>query len=290
MVSLRKCYHKLRTLPYSLHHRRVIRRYDKTRHNICHLTGLPLKSDTDGVIVSFTSYGGRINTALYAAESILRQTLKPSRLILWLSEEEFPDDSTLPPSLLRLVPSGLEIKRCPDWRSYKKLVPTVLSCPDRVIVTIDDDTVYPSFFLERLWKAYFKNPESVHFYRGHTMHFHPDGSPTAYTSWMKTPAKGCSMYNFPTGVGGILYPPGTFTTDVLNPDSFMDIAPTADDVWFRAITFAAGIPCNKVPCGNFEWNFSRISTSGTAALETFNVHGGENDRQILRTFRHMRIC
>ena len=56
----------------------------------------------DELIVSLTTYPARIDTIWMTIDSLMRQTIRPLHLILYLSENEFSNlDGDLPPSLLR---------------------------------------------------------------------------------------------------------------------------------------------------------------------------------------------
>ena len=76
-------------------------------------------SEDGPVIVSLTTYPGRIDQAWKTISSLLNQTLKPKRVILWLAKEQFPDQQ-LPESVQRLTGRGLEIRYCEDLKSHKK--------------------------------------------------------------------------------------------------------------------------------------------------------------------------
>ena len=45
----------------------------------------------DKIIVSLTSFPGRINEVWICVESLMRQTFKPDAIELWLSLRQFPD-------------------------------------------------------------------------------------------------------------------------------------------------------------------------------------------------------
>jgi hypothetical protein len=45
-----------------------------------------------------------------------------------------------------------------------------------------------------------------------------------------------SFLNFPTGAGGIMYFPGALSEDVFDEETFMELCPTGDDIWFWAMT------------------------------------------------------
>ena len=72
------------------------------------------------VIVSLTSYGSRVTggSLAYTIYSLLKQDMRAERVILWLSYEEFSDE-TLPDYLRFFKTYGLEVRYCEDMRSYK---------------------------------------------------------------------------------------------------------------------------------------------------------------------------
>jgi len=98
--------------------------------------------------------------------SRLRITLPYAQLRQWLIENEFQNIfDTLAQHLKstewldegdqhRLTPeiraSSVEWQICPNWRSYKKMVPALLEAPGAYIVTADDDVYYPADWLEKL--------------------------------------------------------------------------------------------------------------------------------------------
>jgi hypothetical protein len=93
---------------------------------------------------------------------------------------------------------------------------------------------------------------------------------------------------FPTGVGGILYPPGCFYKDILNKDLFTKLAPFADDIWFWAMAiinkdvFGDESPYAVVSNGHSR-NVQIIDPEhewGGGALLTVNTQQGGNDKQL----------
>src|SRR4051812_27537547 len=79
------------------------------------------------LIVSLTSYPPRFATLALTLRSLLDQSIAADRTILWVAPE---DKKLLPPEVRDLALNGLEIRECADWRSYKKLVPTLINFPD----------------------------------------------------------------------------------------------------------------------------------------------------------------
>ena len=118
--------------------------------------GLSLSDDINPkLIVSLTSHPPRIRTTVVTLNTLLRQTLKPNKLILWLAESQFPKkEKDLPKDLLELRDLGLEIRWCEDFKSYKKLIPALKEFPNDIIITADDDLYYEEDWLESLYQAY----------------------------------------------------------------------------------------------------------------------------------------
>ncbi len=208
--------------------------YDFDRFKGC---GINDNTRTPRIVVSLTSYPGRMYDIHYCLYSLLNQTTKPDEVVLWLAEEEFPNkEADLPQKVLKLKDNGLTIKWCKNTGSYKKLIPALKEYPQDIIVTADDDIYYPSDWLEKLYNSYLENPECISAHRVHKITFDSTGGIEPYEKWLKIIYDdSCEFINFSTTGGGVLYPPDCFYKDVCNEDLFMQLAPKADDVWFWAM-------------------------------------------------------
>jgi RimJ/RimL family protein N-acetyltransferase len=72
------------------------------------------------IIVSLTSYPKRIETTWLAIETLLRQTVKPDKIILWLADTQFESLEKIPRELREQQKRGLTIRFCDDLKSHKK--------------------------------------------------------------------------------------------------------------------------------------------------------------------------
>jgi len=245
-----------------------------------------LNIDTNNKItISLTTFGRRINDVYLALESIAKQTLKPNRVILWLSQDEFHPEK-LPMTLINLKLRGLEIKFCKDLRSYKKIIPTIKECPNDLIITIDDDVIYNFDLIEVLYKNYLKDTKVI--YCGHAKVMKIKNKlKFDYNSWVKANENSDeSLMNFPVGFGGVLYFPGCFDKEVLNVDIFMSLAPTADDIWLKAMSLINKIPVKQVS-GDFS-KFAKLIPLEIAqedSLSIANVRMGKNNEQLTNVFK-----
>lgn len=201
------------------------------------------------LVVTLTTFDKRIDDVYLCIESLLQQSLRPNRLMLWLSEEEFPRSRPLPAMLMRQQARGLEIHYCPrDIGPYKKLIPALSLCPDDLLVTVDDDVMYPVDTLDLLYRTHLQYPSEVVANRGHQLLRDRHGRVMPYKQWPKG-VQLCSPSAdvFPVGIGGVLYPPGALHPDVVKEEVFMSQCPGADDIWLKAMAMRAGTQSVVVP-------------------------------------------
>lgn len=236
------------------------------------------------IIVSLTTYGKRIHEAPLAIESLMQQTMKANRIILWLDKsfKEHP----LPHALLRQQERGLEIAFCPDIRSYTKFIPQLLATPEDAIITADDDIFYDYVVLEHLIQAHLEVPDTIHCCRVHKIGLDGNGGLTPYNQWEnRCSEQGTNKRYFVTGVGGVLYPPDSFDSEVFNQDVFMSICPDADDVWFTAMALKKGTPISKVfTINNHGEDYMENRQVLEEGLSYRNVQLNGNDRQLKAVF------
>ena len=191
------------------------------------------RNDSPQLIVSLTSYGRRVKkTVYYTIISILNQSYRPDRIILWLDKSWNIDN--LPPRLKALMQKGLEIKFCNDILSYKKLIPTLNIAQNDIIITIDDDVYYSKNIIKLLYSNYLIHPQGIHCTQALFVEKKDDGTFLPYKTWKRanTYDEKDSYRLFPIGEGGILYPPASLYKDVIQRDLFQKLCPYADDVWF----------------------------------------------------------
>ena len=242
------------------------------------------------IIVSLTSYEKRIHDVAFAIESIMQQSMKANRIILWL-DNSFKN-KRLPESLIKQQKRGLEILYCTDLGSYKKLIPTLERFPNDAIITIDDDAIYDYDLLERFILSYIEDPSFIYCARMRRMCFSDDGVLLPYNRWHRLSNDiSPSFLNFATGVGGVMYPPHSMDNEVLNEDVYMQFCRTADDVWFKAMSILNGTKVMKVstrsPKGD---DYFLNDVLQDEALYKKNSYGEMlNDKQIRDVFTKYNI-
>ena len=194
---------------------------------------------TPQLIVSLTSFPARIPTIDKTINTLLNQTIKPDRLILWLAEEQFPNkEGDLTQELLNLKEKGLEIRWCEDLRSYKKLVPALREFPEDIIVTADDDLYYQQDWLESLYNEYLQNPNYIYIRRACRIKL-KNNVFSVNPSYAKSDFKP-TFLNQLLGGAGALYPPHSLHEDIFNVEQIKTLIPTHDDIYFWIMAVLKG--------------------------------------------------
>jgi hypothetical protein len=236
------------------------------------------------IIVSLTTYNRRLYEVYLVIESIMQQSMKPNRIVLWLADEM--KNENIPQVLRNQQNRGLEIRYCKDIRSYKKLIPSLKAFPSAVIITIDDDHLYHFDLIENLVNAYKNNQKLIYCVKMHRMKLLHNKKPEKYKKWkMNYISSDISPLNFFTGVGGVLYPPHCFNEEIFNEKVFMDICQYADDIWFNAMALLNGVRVQKIFSHNINGNeHLKNMTSQYTSLSQTNLDKNMNDVQLKAVF------
>ena len=229
------------------------------------------------LVVSLTSYPPRYPTLHLTLRALLRQSVQPDKLILWIAHGDYDE---LPKAVSLLERHGLEIRKCEDLRSYKKIVPSLLLSQASHIVIADDDVFYGKRWLERLVRVHVRHPGSVIYYRGHRPLLAPDGQLLPYKDWMHDCRdQGETSIALPTGVGGVLYPEGSLGGGWVKQDTYLHLCPNGDDLWLNLVARRNGRSFLKTAQSPpiIAWRGSQ-----DVSLALGNLHGGQNDEQLKR--------
>lgn len=245
----------------------------------------PMRSRPHGLpgelIVSLTSYPPRFATLHRTLRGLLRQSVRPDRLILWLGEGE-----TLPARVTGLVPRGLDIRRVRHLGAYSKLLHALAAFPDAFVVTADDDAYYPPRWLTGLIESHDPAAPAILCGRAHRLAADARGAPLPFADWEKdvrdAQARGPSADLVPTGVGGVLYPPGSLDPGAADEALFTRLCPHTDDFWFYWMARRAGWRHRLVGPG---FDYRDWPGSQRVALHAANL-AGRYDRELAAVTAH----
>ena len=226
------------------------------------------------LIVSLTSKKSRFSFLYLTIISLFNQTTHPDKMILWIDENE---KKHLNQKLLDFIPFGLEIRFCENLKSYNKIY-NLLNHNDYYIITFDDDFFYHKTSISKLIEASnLHGDEFIISNRIHKIKF-INNIISSYKQWTwNSKNKDPSIFNFQTGVFGVLYPPNCFYKDVIDKKKILKFAPNADDIW---LYWMIRLNKKKVVWSGFEKNNYKIINNDRENLNSVNVGKNQNDIQI----------
>jgi hypothetical protein len=251
-------------------------------------------STSPQIVVTMTTIRARLSYVPMVIESILKQSIKPVRIDLNISRRPYLLDEGIAlddPILAELtnIPS-LRVKWVENIGPYRKIWPLLeehFSRPeveDSLFVTIDDDTLYPEYFLERLYENYLQHDCVIAFRGRHIEIDNKKITPYGKWTWGKREP---SLCNLPTGKDGILYSTKFFTKEFLNLREAQRIAPTADDLWIKWHCTLNGVPSvvlNPEACSSDYKSFPVVnydnSYRGNSLYARHNAAGAQNMNDI----------
>ena len=253
------------------------------------------RQDTS-VILSITSYGKRVKgSAVYAVYSLIRQTVRAERVVLWLNEKDY-NSQNLPSDLRFLCNYGLEVRFAKDIKSYTKIIHSLSAFPDKHIITADDDRYYTKNFVEELLEAHHQYPQAIITDYAKIPVSDANHQLAPYYDWPEyyhasTGFQYDPLKLFPLGVGGVLYPSHVFDNEVLNEAVFTSLCPHADDIWLYVMGLRSKAEKRIL-------TDSRISCYHTDLLRQYftkdrltvkNRLDGENDSQLQALLAHYNM-
>ena len=231
----------------------------------------------NGVIISFTSFPSRINDVWQVVSCMLRQTLQPRKIILWLSSDQFPTRESIPESLKRLEGDVFMIRMVDgDLRSHKKYYYVAKEHPDDYVFLIDDDIYYPSTIVEKTWRAHLAHPDSVICNYGYHMRYSEDGILVQYRQWQQCFDDSDADDLFFGSGGGTLIKPSVLLPLLTSIDLALKLTPLADDIWLNAIVRLKKVQIQLLQNGLI----LPIAIKDNVKLASDNLVQSKNDEQL----------
>ena len=140
----------------------------------------------NGVIVSLTSFPKRFPDLKYTLRTILRQSVRPEKIVVNLTVQECPNGfNDIPDYLKEFIELGVEYRfrpknikpHCKYFFIMQEYINT-----DKLIVTMDDDILYRSNVIESLLALHESNPDCICARIVRRISF-KDGVPISYENW-----------------------------------------------------------------------------------------------------------
>ena len=248
------------------------------------------------IIASLTSYPPRIGTVHMAIQSLLAQKCLPDLVVLWLYRGDFPNgEADLPRELRRKLSFDVQIKWVDhDLKPHKKYFWALQEFSDDLVITFDDDLVYPNTLIAELLEAYQAFPDCIISARTHLMTFGKEGQLLPYSRWileapltMPNLVKCPSMKLFATSGAGTLFPPHIMPVETFDMNTIKKLCIGADDVWLKCMQMISEIPVVATAANQA---LTYIPNTQDIALCNINLGQGGNDvylNQVLQYCSHL---
>ncbi|WP_374548520.1 glycosyltransferase family A protein [Flavobacterium sp.] len=265
-----------------------LKEYPISFFNSLKLLSIPIEKLNDNrnsipVIVSLTTIASRLSKVHITLRSVMNQSVKPEKIILWINEN---DREKIPPTLSKLTGSLLEIKFTPHKSSHKKLIPTLEMFPNKIIVTCDDDLIYEKKWLEKLYETHLKFPKDIICNKARRIGLINQNELLDYSQW-KYNTENDFRKNLAIGEGGILYPPDSLYNVVTDYELALELTPNADDLWFKAMALLNNT--NVRLAENPSKVFIPIPGTQKISLKKINVSQNKNVVQLQNLINHFDL-
>lgn len=240
------------------------------------------------IVCSLTTFPARIDSVWIAIESLLRQSMMPDRIILWLAKDQFPDGK-VPESIEKLQQRGLEVEFCKnDLKAHKKYLYALERYPEAWIITFDDDLYYDYYSVENVVRLKEQFPECIVSNRAHQMRFSKEGNILIYRKWAHNIISAQpSNAIVATGGCGTLYEKRLLHPDVTSIDNIKRLAFYADDLWLKVMALLQRT--KTVTNSRYGKDPIVIGKSQHEKLVTTNVLNNGNDAQLQNLIQHYSL-
>lgn len=205
------------------------------------------------LIVNLTTTRQRFYLLRYTLLSLIEQTLRAEKIIIWVSEEPYLRDKGMAgfdytSQLQEWIPKynkmGVEIRLTKNTGPYRKLIPCLRNAKDDdILVTADDDIIYRQDWLSSLIQEFYAcGGDKVVASRVRKIRRNALGVIQSYVCWRVVTERSLLSedYIITFGAGAVLKKSFFRPQDIEN-DDFVLISPTADDLWYTKLLNNNGI-------------------------------------------------
>ncbi|WP_405381313.1 glycosyltransferase family A protein [Maribacter sp. LLG6340-A2] len=276
--KLQHCQMKLKEIPVSIYNSAKLLAISGSKLNDQNKESLP-------VIISLTSIPSRLGTLHLTIRSLLNQTTRPKKIVLWLHQSL---KDKIPQQLASIKSNIFEIKYSKLNCSHRKLIHSLKKFPNDIIITCDDDMMYRDNWLQLLYQEHKLHPKCIIANQTRYISYNDNGHLQPYKNWTHPKNKPINQSAIiPIGAEGVLYPPNSLHKEATNSKLFLELAPKADDLWFKAMAIIKGTQAklantrSKTPIP--------IIGSQKQSLKKLNIGEDKNRLQWLALTQHFNI-
>lgn len=240
------------------------------------------------IIVSMTTYPKRFEKIDLCLKSILRQSYKPDKIIIWLGSDT--SEKLAKKTFDKYKKYGIEyvIDKDNNYYSHKKYIYAFKQYRNSIIVTLDDDLIYSKNTIKSLIKKYKKYPNSIIARRVHKITWN-DNKINNYSNWIY---ESFLMHKpthelLATTGAGTLFPPSAYKNEDLDFNRIKEYALFADDIWLKMMAVKNNV--KVVWAGNFFQMPTEVNLEKNDTLSSVNVNENRNDKYIKKIMNDFNL-
>ena len=245
---------------------------------------LPIAGTVNTPPVSLTSWLPRFSSLPFVLINLLEQDLLPSKIIVWLSFEDYELFDTQLREIFEQ--SIIEFRKTENFGPHKKWLPLTLLSEEPFVIC-DDDIFYPSFWYRSLIESDDGSTYTAH--RCHRLDISSEKEFLPYERWDKdiTEYSPISSHRlFAVGCGGALIYPERISSRFRNWEIIKKVCPKSDDIWLKLAHFDSETLSKK---SSFMFPCLEYTDSQTVGLLQTNVNLGGNDKQIRQSLAELKL-
>ncbi len=248
------------------------------------------KRKDNRVIISVTSFPNRFNQLVITLRSIILQDITPNKIIVYLGSDSKEKDIT--DEMKKLKKYGVEYRFDTklNLKGHKKYFYALREFKDYLVITIDDDIIFPNTMISELLKCHEKYPEVVCARRVHKI-TKKNNQILPYNLWDKEYIRRIKPSNriFATTGAGTLYPPyvnNHLCNSTFDSNKIIELCLEADDIWMKCMEIKSSI---KVVLADIKVMGEFIDVDEEYTLMPENVGKGKNDLFLNRVTKEYNI-
>lgn len=213
-------------------------------------------NDDFKIVISISVSINEINDIKFTLYSILNQSLRPSNIILWICESDFPNkENDLPEDLLFLTRFGIEIRWYNNSCKLINLINIFKEFSNDLIINTPSNLFFDKNWLKCLYDSYISNPNEI--ISNHVKRLYSADTENIICDDINESIRDLdsSLLNVIDDSFTTLYPPNSLDDLVFDVELFKKLS-ISDNIWLWAMAVKKGTKINFLgDMSSFKYTF-----------------------------------
>lgn len=194
------------------------------------------------VIVSCTTTLDRLKYLYHMLKTLEEQTVQPDEVVIHISSAPYLSDKGISDAPEWMTRGNFRVQETANTGPYRKLIPLLPEIGEEdLLVTADDDILFDRSWLETLLSHARERPDQLIATRARYIRRNKNGHFMNYHNWNRVYSQHSGMNILPLCGAGVVFRKSQLDLELSADTSFLSIAPTTDDLWYRALSLKKGV-------------------------------------------------